>query len=373
MRTLIISDLHLGASTGVDVLRSELLRATLWQALERADRLVLLGDTLELRHGGRRDALAAARPFFEQLGGRMAGREVVLVPGNHDHALIRPWLERRGETDGSARLGLEQRLSVDEASPMASRLAAWAHGARLTVAYPGLWVREDVYATHGHYLDCHLAIPTLERLGIAATGRVLRLDESSLAGVEDYEALAAPVYAWIDAVAQLAPSGSALNGQGTVRAWRVLQGLHDRPTLGRRLRSRALAGGFMLGVAALNRAGIGRFQSDISGSELRRSALRAMAEVSRRLGLEGSHLVFGHTHRAGPLAHENEPLWRTASGVRLINCGSWTYEPQLLGATVAESPYWPGGCVTVEDGAPPTFRALLEQLGCDELQSALAG
>ncbi len=43
-----------------------------------------------------------------------------------------------------------------------------------SAAYPGLWVREDVYATHGHYLDCHLTIPTLERLGIGAMGRVMR-------------------------------------------------------------------------------------------------------------------------------------------------------------------------------------------------------
>ena len=56
---------------------------------------------------------------------------------------------------------------------MAERLAAWAAPASVRVAYPGVWVREDVYATHGHYLDCHLTVPTLERLSLGAMSRVL--------------------------------------------------------------------------------------------------------------------------------------------------------------------------------------------------------
>ena len=43
---------------------------------------------------------------------------------------------------------------------MLAQLADWAAPARVRVAYPGLWVRPDVYATHGHYLDCHLTMPT---------------------------------------------------------------------------------------------------------------------------------------------------------------------------------------------------------------------
>ncbi len=62
MRTLIISDLHLGSATGVDLLRRPELRARLLEALADVDRLVLLGDLLELRHGPRHEALAAARP-----------------------------------------------------------------------------------------------------------------------------------------------------------------------------------------------------------------------------------------------------------------------------------------------------------------------
>jgi UDP-2,3-diacylglucosamine pyrophosphatase LpxH len=71
-------------------------RAALLSALERCDRVVLLGDLLELRHGPLRDALAAARPVLEAIGGAIgAGKEVVIVPGNHDHLLLRSWFARR--------------------------------------------------------------------------------------------------------------------------------------------------------------------------------------------------------------------------------------------------------------------------------------
>ena len=113
---------------------------------------------------------------------------------------------------------------VPTPSAMVAQLAEWAAPARLSAAYPGLWVRPDVYVTHGHYLDCHLTIPTLERLGIGAMSRMLRRPADSLAGPEDYEAIMTPVFAWIDAVARQAPTGETLNGGTTVRAWRALGG-----------------------------------------------------------------------------------------------------------------------------------------------------
>jgi hypothetical protein len=63
-------------------------RAALLEALEDVDRLVLLGDVLELRHRPPRYAMAAARPFFEDLGQVLSGREIVVSTGNHDHLLI---------------------------------------------------------------------------------------------------------------------------------------------------------------------------------------------------------------------------------------------------------------------------------------------
>ncbi|MEA2334558.1 MAG: hypothetical protein QOG40_1048, partial [Solirubrobacteraceae bacterium] len=173
MRTLILSDLHLGSVSRSDLLRRPELREPLLRAVEGVDRVVLLGDVLELRHGPPREALAIAQPFFEDLGRALKGAELVLVAGNHDHALIEPWLALRAELPAPAPLGLEQLLEPVEASPMVKRLADWAAPARVRFAYPGLWVRPDVYATHGHYLDCHLTVPTIERLTVAAMSRLL--------------------------------------------------------------------------------------------------------------------------------------------------------------------------------------------------------
>jgi len=312
------------------VLRRPGPRAALIDALADVERLVLLGDVLELRHGPRRDALAAARPFFEELGGAFAGREIVVVAGNHDHALVESWLRRRDESPAAEPLGLEQRFSAGESSAMLATLASWAKPARVSAAFPGLWLRPDVYATHGHYLDCHLTIPTMERLGIGMTARALRRPTDAFATVGDYEAVTAPVFAWIDAVARQAPTGATLNGQSTVRVWRALAG--DAPKGTSRgsgsswgdLRLRALAGAFPFAVAALNRAGLGSFNADISTAELRRAGLRAMGEVAARLGLGDAHVIFGHTHRAGPLAADMDAEWRGPAGARLLNTGCWT-------------------------------------------------
>jgi hypothetical protein len=372
----------------VDLLRRAELRAPLLEALEGVERLVLLGDVLELRHGPRHEALLAARPFFEDLGRVFAGREVVVLAGNHDHALIEPWLEHRSELERPGRLDVEQLLSAGEASTMMAQLARWAAPAELTVAYPGLWVRPDVYATHGHYLDCHLTIPTLERLGIGAMGRVLRRPAAAFTGAEDYEAVTVPVFAWIDAVARQAPTGDALNGGMTVRAWRTLRGVEDARNgdspgararvakLGRGLRTRALAGAFPLAVAGLNRAGLGPFKTDLSSDELRRAGLRAMGAVAAHLDLIPPHpayVVFGHTHRAGPLPGDRDPAqWRAAGGARLLNSGCWTYDAYFLTSTPGESPYWPGSCVLVEDDGPPRLLRLLERRTHAELRPARA-
>lgn len=85
MRTAIVSDLHLGSLSGRDLLRDPEVRAVLFEALAQADRVVLLGDVLELFELPSQRALAKAKPFFTGLGETMAGRPVLMVPGNHDH------------------------------------------------------------------------------------------------------------------------------------------------------------------------------------------------------------------------------------------------------------------------------------------------
>jgi len=377
MRTLILSDLHLGTVARSDLLRRPELRAPLLRAVEGVDRVVLLGDVLELRHGPPREALAVAKPFFEDLGRALGGGELIVLAGNHDHAMIEPWLARRAEQPQPDPLGLEQLLTPAEASPMVERFAEWAAPARVSAAYPGLWVREDVYATHGHYLDCHLTVPTIERLSVGLMGRVLGRAAETFEKVDDYESVTAPMYSWRHAVARDSRTGNALNGIATVHAWRALGGGGEesasngrRParwrSLAGRLRTRALVSGFPLAVSALNRAGLGPLRSTVSSGELRGAGLRAMGEVAARLGLDDAYVVFGHTHRSGPLAGDDKREWDRPPfqaggppGARLLNTGCWTYDSIFLTSTPGESPYWPGSCVLVEDAGPPSLQRLL--------------
>ena len=198
---------------------------------------MLLGDVLELRHGPPRDALQAAEPFFRELGDALAGRELVLVAGNHDHALVEPWLAERAQRaarDAGPRNAPRARTRVGR---IRRGWHEWAAGAQVVVAYPGLRVREDVYATHGHYLDLHMTVPTIERLGMGVMGRLTGLAQHELASVEDYEAVAGPVYAWRDSVARSRPTSEALSGITTVKAWRALGGHSAGPACRRSARS----------------------------------------------------------------------------------------------------------------------------------------
>jgi len=315
VRTLIVSDLHLGSASRADLLRVPEFRAPLFDALREADRLVLLGDLLELRDGPPHEAMKAARPFFEELGRAFSGREVVIVAGNHDHALVAPWLARRGELGEADPLGLEQRLAVS-ASPMLATLAQWAEPVRLSASYPGVWLRDDVYATHGHYLDCHAGVTSGERLMIAVARRIPGRS-SCPRSVDDYESVTGPVYARLDAFA-------------------VLRRLAYSRTAAR----------------------LGRLLTGLRGDELVRAERRAMGEAAARLELGDAYVVFGHTHRAGPFSGEDELQWRGRLGARLINCGCWLGDNAVSDFARGRTTCLRGTCVVVEDAGPPTVASL---------------
>jgi hypothetical protein len=360
VRTLVISDLHLGTRSRADVLTRPEALAALLARLDGVERLVLLGDTLELRHGPAREALAVAEPVMRAVGDALGpGGQVVLVPGNHDHALGAGWLDWRERREAPPALGLDERVTPRHASWIARRLASWLSPAAVEVAYPGLWLRDDVYATHGHYLDAHVVIPTLERLSIGALARLVgAIPDPATPG--DYEAVLAPIYALSHASAQRASGRRGAIGRGSaVGVWRALAGRgRARP-----LRGWALALPFRLGVLAINRAGLGPVQAQIGVSELRRSGLAAVAEVARRLRVAPAHLVFGHTHRAGPLGGDDPREWRTPAATQLHNSGSWVYEMLFVGREQrSSSPYWPGGAIALDDGGPPRLERLLDDV-----------
>jgi hypothetical protein len=317
---------------------------------------VLLGDVLELRHGPLREALAVAREPLGEIGAALgpAGQVVVLL-GNHDHHLVEAWMARRAADGPPSPLGTQTGVDWRAGEPL-SQLTEMLAPAQVTGAYPGVWLRPDVYATHGHYLDLHLTVPSLERLGAGLMRRVVALNREGPRSGEDYETVLEPMYAWIHSIAQLADADRSrvLHG-GSVRGWQALTGSR------RGVRRTLLAAGFPVLVAALNRAGLGPLRAEVTGAELRRAGLRALEEVVSRLGVQADYVIFGHTHRAGPLPADDAAEWRTAAGAQLFNSGSWVQEPAFAGPDPSQSPYRPGFCVVLEDDEPPRLVNLLDR------------
>jgi hypothetical protein len=119
----------------------------------------------------------------------------------------------------------------------------------------------------------------------------------------------------------------------------------------------------------INALGLGPVDRDLSGAALRRGGLRGIHEVLRRLGVTAPHVVFGHTHRSGPWPADDLGEWTTPAGTRILNTGSWVYQPHFLSAEPNASPYWPGTAVVVEDAGPPQLIRLLGDRGHAELRS----
>jgi calcineurin-like phosphoesterase family protein len=346
VRTAVVSDLHLGALNESDMLRRPGAVDRLIAALEGADRVVLLGDTLELRERPIASLLEIVRPVFEQLAPALAGRRVTIVPGNHDHQLGRPWLDR-ARLAGRA-LGPENEwpVTAGEADGAAGVLASWLARSEVTLAYPGLRLTDGVYATHGQYLDLHLTVPRVESIAASAVCR-LSGREPDCTSADEYEAVLAPIYGFHAGLAEGASAAVSRSvwshATGDGRIGRLLVGRVTIPAA----------------VAALNRLKIGPFNPELSGSELRRAGLLAMGRVADVLAPGAEHVLFGHTHRPGPLPGDDQAEWTTLAGAQLWNTGNWYLESAFVSGMNERSPYWPGTVAWVEPGRPPRLENAL--------------
>jgi predicted phosphodiesterase len=364
VRTAVLSDLHLGSHGRRDLLRRPAIRDRLLQSISGMDQVVLLGDVLELREAALEDCVEIARPFLEDVAEALGGGRIVIVPGNHDHELAQVVLSRVRRFD----LGLEHLHAPGPSDPF-GRTVPRLGGTELVVSYPGVWIGPRTYATHGHYLDLHNSVPTLEILALALSARLSGGPPGPGSGPGDYEDPLERAYAPMTSLAQAAkPSRGVAGADFSVRAWqRLTRG--DGGGIATRLLADVVFPG---AVGAVNRIGLGDFNPNLSGAELRRAGLRAMGEVVRRLGIEAHHVLFGHTHRSGPWpaglrAADPPDEWRLAGGPRLTNTGTWLYQPVFLSATPGESPYWPGVLAVVEDDEAPALRGLLATLTHEEL------
>ncbi len=138
---------------------------------------------------------------------------------------------------------------------------------------------------------------------------------------------------------------------------------HRRP-----LRALALGTGYRGAVATLNLAGLGPLQASLSPAALRRGYLHGIREVVARLGIDAAHVIWGHSHRSGPWPEDDPAEWTAAGGARILNTGSWVYQPHFLSPEPNRSPYWPGTAAIVDDVGPPRLVRLLGDRGHEELR-----
>jgi len=339
VRTLVISDLHLGGDLRRDVLRRPAPLEALLRAVDDVDRLVLLGDVVELLDAHPAGAMAAAGPVLRAIGSRIGvDREVVVVPGNHDAALVRDWVGPQASLAPDAPVPLD-------ATPLLEQLSASLAPARVRVHYPGVWLAEGVWATHGHYLDRHLLPAAAYGIARGLLGRLPQDGATPL----DYERAGGPSVTRIEArlnrrlprsLAPLVDDMLELLRASTMPA-------SPRGALGNRF-ARTMA--FLL------------------GAQMRRASIPALGRVVHRLGLDAGWALFGHVHRCGPLPGDQQRHWEGPGGrPRIVNTGSWVYEPLLVHHTTAPHPYWPGGAVLIEPGREPRALGLLDHLDADAL------
>ena len=225
MRTAIISDLHLSLTSGGDVLRDPGVRRILLEEIGDADRVVLLGDVVEFRERPLGAALERRPPVLRgprRRAGRARGDDRPRQPRPPPRrAAARRSLARRRRPRPRARATTPPPARPPRSTPGSGP-------ARLRIAYPGIWLRDDVYATHGHYMDPHLNLPRAECI---ATATLIRLSRKlpEQATPADYERVLRPIYGFAYGVAQ-ARSARPKKRDRTAPsevAWKVLNGDDD--------------------------------------------------------------------------------------------------------------------------------------------------
>jgi hypothetical protein len=259
---------------------------------------------------------------------------VIFVPGNHDRALVVDWIRRVG-----AGLATDSRVPRD-ATPELANVTSWLAPARVRVHYPGVWLAPGVWATHGHYLDRHLLPEAAFGVTRGLLGRV------PLPGAEpiDYERAGGPSLTRLEAL--------------------LIKAL-PRPlaAIAEDLAELIRASTMPLAPRRLLRPGMARLTASVLVTQMRRASLPALSHVVARLGVEADWVLFGHVHRLGPLSGDVDTRWRGPQGrPRLLNTGSWVYEPLLVHNATTPHPYWPGGAVILEEDRDPRAVGLLDDV-----------
>ena len=392
MATAILSDLHLGAAHGDDLLRYPFFCDLLREQLDGVDHIVLLGDILDLRFQQLEDALLLATPFLTMLGDALREARhprVTYIPGNHDYHYAVRLIETEQERaiEAGETFSLRQVVAPSDffLSRQLARMIGHAVDLRFVYFYDLLESSEGpIFLTHGHYLDLHLgAAParflSLLQASIAAAGQTVRELSPDL-----YEAILRPQYELLHWIGQ-SPGG----GQMQSRIYERLRGGALPSTPLRQIRRAALRGAASVG----GRVGVALAETLANrmvkgGLSLTSPAREAQAEITIdafNLSLEAlepylprgmRYAIFGHTHRPGPLEDIDAPeRWKVkihGQETRVMNSGSWLYDDGKARRLDYRPQRWPGTFILVPDQGPPRLVEALAHLTKEEVEAQLS-
>ncbi len=392
MATAILSDLHLGAAHGDDLLRYPFFCELLREQLDGIDHIVLLGDILDLRFQQLSTALQAATPFLEMLGQvlrEVKHPRVTYIPGNHDHHYAARLIELEQEQAIESGEPYEFRHVIAPPNFFLCRQLARLIGGEVQVRISYFYDLLDssagkIFITHGHYLDLHIdAVParllTLLQASIAAAGQSVDALSPEL-----YEDILRPQYELLHWIGQ-SPGG----GQIQSRIYERLRGGAPPSTRLSQIRQaalrRAASVGGKVGIAVAesiaNRLIKGGFSltspaREAQAEETIRAFSASLEALEAYLPTGAQYVIFGHTHRPGPLEKIDLPEHWTVKmhgqDTLVMNSGSWLYDSGKARRPDYRPMRWPGTFILIPDRGQPRLVEVLSHLSLEQLEDQLS-
>ena len=254
-----------------------------------------------------------------------------MLAGNHDHGIAAGWIDARLQTEPSGFLGPRAALSRPrEAGPLAARSRRPRRPRGSSSPTPASGCATTSTRSTATTPTCHATVPTFERLAAGRDGALRRAAARR----------SAPPPTTTRPCSRRSTRGctrSTQRADHTVRQRRrrrLRARLHEaRPPRSATAPAplAALGTGYRAAVAALNAAGLGPLEAT---SRPQRAAPRLPARHPRGAAAASTstraHVIWGHSHRAGPWPQDDPAEWTAPTGARILNTGSWVYQPHFL-------------------------------------------